>query len=1185
MKRWFSIVWQLVFLTGWLTTEATAQTTTILTGTVADAATGKAMPFANVYLNGSTRGTLTDEQGNYALIGVPLGTVEVVASFVGYQPQRKTLRLTAGGDSRTHFRLKPSDQTLLTVTVRGNQKKWERHLKQFKRQLLGEPFGGQCVIVNSDVLSFHEENGHLKATTSEPLIIENQALGYKLWYDLLHFDGSYQQVFYAGNTRFEELKAVDNRQAKRFQRNRMIAYKGATRHLMASLVDGTYQQEGFMVYQENSATPPLRTLNNQIILAGSVATDTTKGHLQPIKLDRLIQPGRLPFERRLVSDKPLVVFYIYATSLYSPYADARYAYSEIKIPKGEIQLTTDGTITLPNGMEEHGSLSDDRVSRMLPADWQPNQSDADPTTSAPLITQGKLLPPDARQDRIAKAFNERFAAVAPALFVHTDKSVYMTGDRIWLSTYLLDAKTNLRLLGETAIHVDLLTHSGHVVQHQWMRIADGRATGNFRLSDSLTTGAYRLRAYTDEDDAQHRPAFERSIAVYNLVQSTAPKTDDAAPKPLDMQVLPEGGRWIAGLSSRLGIKVVGPDGRGVSVAGRIVDNKGQEISPFVTNAMGMGSLVMSPVTGRKYYAEVQHNGQQQLIPLPSADIDGLLLAVDVVSDTSRLALTIMGTNRPSRDSVYVLIQQRGKLVSQHKILLENGIARVSLSAVSLPPGITQVTLYDAAARPQAERLVFLPEQIAPVRVLLEVNKPRFQPRERAILSLNLNDEGLPAVAVLSASITDADQVPDDTAAATIQTHLLLTGELRGRVENPNIYLKNNDFTTRRALDDLLLTQGWRRVSGTSSTEQLGGVSLMGRVLNTKNQPIAGAQFIVASTVPGQSFVRSAGTDDKGRFRLAGLAIADTVQLMTQLTDHKMQDFTAKDAHFVLDGPGVSWESDTANTFLNWTTLRSQLAAARLRQEADADLYRDKTAKLLKAVTVRARRYDDRPEDIKRMSLHGEADATLTFDEKSPPFANLYEMIRGRVAGVTVLQRTDGSMGYNVIVRGVGTLKASSQPLFLIDGMNIQDTDGTALLNFNPRDIDRVEILKNPTTAGIYGVRGGNGVIAFYTKRFRPDQQKDEAKTGMTPLQLIGYASTQREFYVPHYESEAQNSTPVGRVDQRDVLYWKPLIQTDSDGHSQLIFPLSDVVRTVRITVQGVTASGRPVVAVKQIQVQ
>ena len=1015
-------------------------------------------------------------------------------------------------------------------------------------------------------------------------MIENLATGYKLWYDMLYFDGTSQKVYFAGSTRFEEIKPENERQANRFRRNRMIAYKGSTRHLMASLIDSTYEKEGFLVYQENMGVPMAKSAANRTTLEGSVSNGTTKGHLQPINLKELIQPGRLPFERRLVSDKLLIVFYTYATSAYSPYLDARYAYSEIKLPARQIQLNVDGTITMPYGMEEAGSLGDDRLSRMLPADWQPTKTDADPASSAPVIAQGKLLPPDARLGRIVTAFTDRFNLRAPVLFVHTDKPLYATGDRLWLSTYLLDATTNSRPLGETAIHVDLLTSGGKRVQHQWLRVTDGRATGSFRLSDTLTSGTYRLRAYTDEDDAQHRPAFERSIAIYNLIQPTAPTSVDSDPKLLDVQFLPEGGRWITGLPAQLGIKAIGPDGKGVSVSGRIINNEGTETGRFMTSDLGIGSVVLTPAEGRKYYAELSHNGQQQVVPLPPADPEGLLLSADVVSDTNRLALTITGTNRAALDSVYILIQQQGRVVSQQKIGLENGIARVSLPVATLPSGLNQITLYDASARPQAERLIFVPERLPPLRMVLGLNKASYQPRERAILNLTLLDDGLPAIAALSASITDAAQVPNDTVDATIETHLLLTGELRGRVEQPNAYVKDNSPETRRAVDDLLLTQGWRRITGTPQTELLGGVSLMGRLLDAKNAPIADAQVLVASTVPEHSFVRSAGTDRRGRFRLAGLTLADTVQLMTQLMDHQLKELPDKEAHYVLEGPGIGWANDTVAAMPNWLALRAQLEAARIRQASDADLYRDKTAKLLKEVTVRARRPDERPDDIGRSSLHTGSDATLLFDEKSPRFSNLYEMIRGRIAGVTV--NTDPITGsYQVVIRGVGSLKSSPQPLFLVDGMSIQDTDGTALLPFNPGDIERVEVLKNAATAGIYGVRGGNGVIAFYTKRFRPDQLKNEEKKGMKPLLFIGYPSVQREFYVPRYDTESQPVALSDRIDRRDVLYWKPLMQTDSQGHSQLQFPLSDVVQTIRVTVQGVTMSGRPVVAVGLFRVQ
>ena len=202
-------------------------------------------------------------------------------------------------------------------------------------------------------------------------------------------------------------------------------------------------------------------------------------------------------------------------------------------------------------------------------------------------------------------------------------------------------------LGETAIHTDLLTASGKLVQHQWLRIMDGRAVGNFRLSDTLASGTYRLRAYTDEDDGQHRPAFERSIAVYNILQGSVPKSVDTAQKLVDVQILPEGGRWLVGLPARLGIKIIQPDGHGLLMPGRIVNEEGTEIVQFSTNKLGMGSVVMTPQKGRKYYAEVLHTNQQQLVPILPAEQEGLTLSVDAVSDTNRLAIIIIGTSRPT----------------------------------------------------------------------------------------------------------------------------------------------------------------------------------------------------------------------------------------------------------------------------------------------------------------------------------------------------------------------------------------------------------------------------------------------------------------------------------------------------------------------------------------------------------
>ena len=1161
--------------------RANGQTTAVLTGYVADATTGKPMPFANVYVNGSTRGAVTDEKGAYTLVGIPLGTVEVIASYVGYQPDKRTFRFDNTSPQKADFRLKTSEQTLETVIVRGNPKRHEQHLRQFKKQLFGEPFGGQCLLVNSEVLNFNEDKDHLYATANEPLIIDNQALGYRLIYDLQYFDANASgKVYSAGTARFEELKPENERQANRFRRNRLTAYKGSIRHLMASLIDNTFEQAGFLVYQED-VTKMIPLEQRSITLAAAVSDYK---RLVPIKVSSLIQPGRLSTERRLVSSMKLIIFYKNASSGFSPYPDAPYAYTEMNLPGGQMQMTVDGVITMPESMVANGSMGNDRLSTLLPADWKPEGNEKELFTNGPVAAQGKLAPPDARMERITAAFTERFKLSPPTLFVHIDKPFYATGDRLWMSVYLLDAVNYRQAGGETALHVDLLTSTGKLVQHQWVRIVDGRGEGNFHLSDTLKTGMYHLRAYTDEDDAQQRPAFERSVAIYNLFRNEVSIRSDSVPQPLDVQILPEGGRWITGLPARLGIKIVQPNGHGLSIEGRIVDDLGAEVVRFKTNGQGMTGVSMEPKGQRTYYADVTYNNRIQHVLLPKPEAEGLMLSADAISDTTRLTLTIMSTNRAVTDSVYITIQQHSRVVDQRKILLQNGVAKISLPMMTWLPGLAQITLYDAMAKPQAERLVFVPEFVAPVRVLMGFNKTRYQAREQVILSVNLNDNGLPAQAALSASITDADKVFDDTAEATMHTHLLLTGELRGRIENPNQYFKHRSAETFKALDNLLLTQGWRRVTGTPETETVGGVSLMGRILNAKKQPIPGAQIIVVSTAPGKSFVKSAGADEQGRFRLGGMAIADTLQLMVQIADRKLKNISAKEVFLMPEGPGKRWESGKITVAPNRSTLRAQLEAAQIRQEANADFYRDKTVKVLQEVTVRARKNEERPEDIQQRSLHNEADAVLVFDDKSPIFANLYEMIQGRLTGVTV--KREGAMqarSYKVFIRGVNSYKSGMQPLYLMDGMPIQDPDGTALLYFNAGDIERVEVLKNAGTAGTYGVRGGNGVIAFYSKGARSMKGSAKPEQGMTPIQFIGYPSVKREFYVPRYNAEVTAGT--GSIDDRDVLYWKPIMQTDSKGNSQLRFPLSDVVQTLRVVIQGITADGRPVLGVHLIRVQ
>lgn len=89
------------------------------------------------------------------------------------------------------------------------------------------------------------------------------------------------------------------------------------------------------------------------------------------------------------------------------------------------------------------------------------------------------------------------------------------------------------------------------------------------------------------------------------------------------------------------------------------------------------------------------------------------------------------------------------------------------------------------------------------------------------------------------------------------------------------------------------------------------------------------------------------------------------------------------------------------------------------------------------------------------------------------YTNIGEYLAGRVPGL-VVQKT-GS-GYKYTIRGATSIYASTDPLFIVDGMEVMDID-----YLNPRDVKSVEVLKD-SSASIYGTRGACGVIIITTHK-------------------------------------------------------------------------------------------------------
>ncbi|MEX2362316.1 MAG: SusC/RagA family TonB-linked outer membrane protein, partial [Balneolaceae bacterium] len=114
---------------------------------------------------------------------------------------------------------------------------------------------------------------------------------------------------------------------------------------------------------------------------------------------------------------------------------------------------------------------------------------------------------------------------------------------------------------------------------------------------------------------------------------------------------------------------------------------------------------------------------------------------------------------------------------------------------------------------------------------------------------------------------------------------------------------------------------------------------------------------------------------------------------------------------------------------------------------------------------------------RRSDITGSVGIASSADLDQPSF-NALQSLRGKVAGVNIFTNSGSPTGSNrVVIRGVGSINASADPLYVVDGVVM---DNIELMN--PNDIESIEVLKDASATAIYGARGANGVILVTTER-------------------------------------------------------------------------------------------------------
>jgi hypothetical protein len=714
----------------------------------------------------------------------------------------------------------------------------------------------------------------------------------------------------------------------------------------------------------------------------------------------------------------------------------------------------------------------------------------------------------------------------------------------------------------------------------------GFAAGDFALADTLPEGNYHIRAYTNlMRNFEPGCFFNKSISVVNpfpkeiktggAIKSIPPPSQNNIQAD-DIQFFPEGGQLVSGLKSTVGFKAIAPNGLGIAINGKLVDNQGHVVLEFQSAHAGMGAFTFTPVAGNSYTAIIKlPNRQERRLALPAALSSGYVLLAD--------------NSKP--DSLYITLQATPDLVNKADLTfmpIANGAPlffmntkfpdrQISITAPKnkLPGGIIQLTLLNAQNQPVAQRLVFNNYR-QQVTIGISQMKTTYAKREKVEYDLQaLDASGKPAIGSFSIAVTNADAVePNELTETTIFSNLLLSADLKGYTENPNYYFTDASPAKNIELDNLMLTQGWRRFTWTDlATAQWpkltypieDKISVSGKITGTGKTNINGVPITLLAGQLGNGLLLDTVTNEQGQFKfnvtdsLAGLPIR------IQAKPKRAAEYDLALDNYL--SPAIDNEQQVALVQNTPDTLKTSspaaiikygnTIAAHIKASGNASIFGKSTR--LKEVVIKDYKHKELLPNSHSVNLNGPGGADVVILpetlEKMPDLSYIDVLLPGTV--VTPDKR--------LVLRSI-TGTHTPGVLILIDGVN---AGPDALTSISPTNVESIEFMKTPAYAGVYGIRGSGGVLIITTKRGGIDKSILTAKAPNSisfklPLYL------KKEFYSPRYDHPERAPK---LADQRTTVYWKPDVITNKDGRASVCFYNTDVPGNYRVVIEGISSKG------------
>lgn len=636
-----------------------------------------------------------------------------------------------------------------------------------------------------------------------------------------------------------------------------------------------------------------------------------------------------------------------------------------------------------------------------------------------------------------------------------------------------------------------------------------------------------------------------------------------------IQFFPEGGTLPTGVLNRIAAKSLRPDGLGIQSRTEMITNTGDTVAILETNVLGMGSVSLPPLEADSLIAyTIFDDGTRDVTSLPLHQEVNYSLEINNMHPDRLFAQLRISPGNQTGEPIYFVVHYLGKIYYAAAQSASKDALLFSAEKKDLPIGVLTMTFLNHRLEPLAERPIFNYDTANLMPLVIEaIDGASFGTRQKVNVTL---ETGRPQDSIrnafLSASVINRSKLQDSLSGgpAGIIASLLLSNDIKGYLENPGFYFREDGTAKLQDIDDLLMTQGWRKIDVTGITDPSTppvyaaekGITVKGQARKLfRKAPVPHANMVLIPTHNFLGFIDTVA-DAEGFFEFDPLFFPDSINFLVTARDAKGDnriEIILEEETIPAVGPNrnAPGERNNVNALFAGDIRNSKEYFSEL--ESQGMMERGIT---LREVVITARQEQNKASEYSaNLNGRGNADQVISAEELSS-CATLEMCLSGRLLGVIF---RDG-VPYNTRTNG--------EMQVILDGMYIESSE---LWMINPANVESVEVLRNINYTAVYGSYGTNGVLIITSKVGMDANERPHTPKGIATVQPKGL-HVNKTFYKPIYEPDSE---VLFDRDLRTTIHWEPRIITDSSGNATFDFYTADEPGEYLITVEGLDFNGRP----------